>query len=150
MKKENSYGIIPLRFHANEWQVLLIQHHAGHWAFPKGHANRGETPQQTAERELREETGLSIRCYLLSDPIIENYFFNFQGQRIAKTVHYFLALAEGIIILQVSEVQASQWLSLQDAQLRMTFKENKNVCQQVREFLKTVDKQGNPLLASTD
>ena len=36
---------------------LLIQHQAGHWAFPKGHANPGESPAETARREFAEETG---------------------------------------------------------------------------------------------
>lgn len=60
MKREVSYGIVPLRYMEGGWQILLIRHHAGHWTFPKGHADRGESPQQTAERELREETGLAV------------------------------------------------------------------------------------------
>lgn len=147
MKKESSYGIVPLRIHHNDWQVLLIQHHAGHWAFPKGHADLGETPQQTAERELKEETGLTIQRLLSPDPLIENYFFTFQGQRISKTVRYFLALVQGEVVIQECEIKDSQWLSLPDSCERMTFKESKRLCLQVSEFLKTLDKFGNPLLA---
>jgi bis(5'-nucleosidyl)-tetraphosphatase len=135
MKKENSYGIIPLRIHHQDWQVLLIQHHTGHWAFPKGHADPGETPQQAAERELREETGLIIQRFLASEPLIENYFFMFEGQRISKTVQYFLALVQGHVVIQEREIKASQWLSLQDAYERITFKEGKRVCSQTLEFL---------------
>lgn len=147
MKKESSYGIIPLRIQQNEWQVLLIQHHAGHWAFPKGHADPGETPEQAAERELKEETGLTILRFLSPDPLSESYFFMVQGQRISKTVQYFLALVEGDIIIQEREIKDSQWTSLSQALDCITFKEGKRICLQANEFLKTLDEKGNPLLA---
>jgi 8-oxo-dGTP pyrophosphatase MutT (NUDIX family) len=148
MKKDNSFGIVPLSLHEGRWKVLLIQHHAGHWAFPKGHADRGESPKQTAARELQEETGLTILRYLSPDPMKESYIFTFQGQRISKTVEYFLALVEGEVVIQENEIKASQWLSLLDAHSNITFKEGKLVCLQVNEFLKTLDERGNPLLAS--
>lgn len=142
MKKENSYGIIPLRIHDKHWQVLLVQHHIGHWAFPKGHADPGETDRQAAERELREETGLTIQRFLSPEPLIESYFFIFEGQRISKTVQYFLALVQGCVVIQECEIQASQWLSLQEAYERITFKEGKRVCLQTLEFLKGLDESG--------
>jgi 8-oxo-dGTP pyrophosphatase MutT (NUDIX family) len=129
MRKEHAYGIVPLRFHEGVCQVLLVQHHPGHWAFPKGHADREETPQQAAERELREETRLTIERYLLLDPITESYLFTFQGERISKTVHYFIALVKGQVMIQEDEIQASEWLSLTEAFMRITFKESKQVCQ---------------------
>jgi 8-oxo-dGTP pyrophosphatase MutT (NUDIX family) len=149
MKKENSYGIIPLIFSAGSWRVLLVQHHAGHWAFPKGHADRGESPQQTAERELLEETGLTFERYLSPEPLSESYIFTFRGERIYKTVYYFLALVSGKIVIQKHEIKASQWLSLPEAFKQITFNEGKRVCQQVMEFLKTVDDRGNPYVSST-
>lgn len=139
MKKETSYGIVPLRVKQVDWEVFLVQHHAGHWAFPKGHANRGETPQQTAERELQEETGLTVQRYLSSEPLLENYFFSFQGKLISKTVQYFLALAQGEIFLQELEIKSGRWLSLPEAMNLITFKEGKRVCQQAYDFLKALN-----------
>ncbi len=147
MKKESSYGIVPLRWNDGHWQMLLIQHHAGHWAFPKGHADNGELPQQTAERELQEETGLVVERYLSPDPLTETYIFTFRGQRISKTVYYFLALVKGKVVIQEHEIKASQWLSLSDAHACITFKEGKRVCQEVTELLKALDHHGHPLLA---
>lgn len=144
MKKEISYGIVPLRLHQHEWQLLLIQHHAGHWSFPKGHADPGETPKQTAERELQEETGLTIQRFLSSDPLIENYIFTLHGQRISKAVHYFLALVHGKVKIQEQEIKASQWLSLSEAFERISFSEAKRICLETNEFLKILDKDGNP------
>ncbi len=39
-------------------QVLLVRYRSGGWAFPKGHIEPGETPEQTARREVHEETGV--------------------------------------------------------------------------------------------
>lgn len=135
MKNEYSYGIVPLRFVQNEWEVLLIQHQGGHWAFPKGHLEAGELPQQTAERELKEETALLISQFLSSDPFAESYFFTFHGEKIFKTVHYFLALVSGEVVIQEDEIKGYQWLLLKDAEKAITFKEGKRVCQQTIAFL---------------
>lgn len=139
MKTDHSYGIIPLRVHQHAWEVLLIQHHSDHWSFPKGHPEGQETPKQAAERELNEETGLSIQRFLSEIPLIENYFFTFQGQRIYKTVEYFIALVEGTVAIQELEIKGSRWILLSDAVNAVTFKEGKRVCLQVGEFLKSID-----------
>lgn len=150
MRMETSYGVIPLRVHQHAWQILLVQHHAGHWSFPKGHPDPGESPQQAAERELQEETGLTVQRYLTPEPLIEHYFFTFQGERISKAVHYFLALVKGKVVIQEAEIKASQWLTLPEAFACITFKEGKRLCQEVIEFVKTLDERGNPLLASQE
>jgi bis(5'-nucleosidyl)-tetraphosphatase len=134
--KDCSYGIIPLRQLHNQWQVLLIQQQAGHWAFPKGHADPGESPQQTAERELYEETGLKVEKYLTQESVTENYSFTANSQLIEKTVHYFIAYVTGKITIQETEIQASCWLSLCEATSFITFKEGKRLCSQVEMLLK--------------
>ena len=140
MKKECSYGIIPLKYEHNRWMVLLIQHHSGHWSFPKGHPEEGELPLQSAERELREETGLSIKQLLSPDPMTEKYSFIFKGERIEKMVHYFPALVEGSVILQTCEIKSSHWIRLSEAHLHITFQEGKRICRLAVDFIKTLDK----------
>lgn len=147
MKKEQSFGIVPLRTFSNKWQVLLVQLHAKSWGFPKGHADAKETSLEAAERELFEETGTTVFRYLLTEPFIENYVFTFNGQRISKTVNYFLAIVEGNVIIQESEILQAKWFELPAAFTQLTFKEGKHIIQKVTEFVKTLDMHGNPLLS---
>lgn len=60
MKREKSCGVLVLRQQEDELYVVLLRHRfGGHWSFPKGHVEAGESERQTALREVREETGLT-------------------------------------------------------------------------------------------
>lgn len=133
--RESSYGIIPVKKELNDWQVLLVQLHAGHWSFPKGHPEPGETPKQTAERELFEETGLQPVLFLSDSEITEEYVFTHHGRLIFKKVTYFIAEVSGEIRPQVEEINACQWFSLKDAYAKLSFKEAKKVLQATVDLL---------------
>jgi ADP-ribose pyrophosphatase YjhB (NUDIX family) len=53
-----SGGVVWRRNQADKVEILLIQDAKNRWTIPKGHVEEGEEPRQTAEREIREETGL--------------------------------------------------------------------------------------------
>lgn len=133
--KENSYGVIPLRRDAGEWFLFLILHRAGHWAFPKGRPEEGETALQSASRELEEETSLKITDLLSETPFQEQYQFIRDDQQIEKTVTYFLAEVEGSPKLQQEELTDGKWVKLSEASTLLTFPEAQKLCKQVISFL---------------
>lgn len=59
-KLEKSCGAIIFENKSKDSKVLIIQQVQGHWCFPKGHVEANETEQQTALREIKEETGLLV------------------------------------------------------------------------------------------
>ena len=61
MIREKSCGALVYRKKQDRLELLLIRHkNGGHWSFPKGHVETGETEPQTALREIKEETGLDV------------------------------------------------------------------------------------------
>src|SRR5574337_476352 len=90
MPREISAGVILCR-RAPEPYYLLLHYESGHWDFPKGHIEPGEDAQQTARRELKEETGISEICFVAGYKQTLRYFFRQKGIGIFKIVIYFLA-----------------------------------------------------------
>lgn len=116
---EESAGVIPVYEESGE--ILLIQHHAGHWGFPKGHIERGENIKQAALRELAEETGLT-RVKLRGKPVIKKYTFEKNGKRIEKTVSYFIGIVDTKdVTIRQDEIQAFAWLPYNEALERLTY-----------------------------
>ena len=84
------------------------------WTLPKGTPDPGESVEQTALREVAEETGLSVRI-IEPLPSIE-YDFVQDGQRIHKTVHYFLmAPTGGDLSRHDTEFERVRWVPFDEA-----------------------------------
>ncbi len=136
MKKEESFGIIPLQRKEGQWSVFLIQlKHGRYWGFPKGHPEPNETPKQTAIRELKEETNLDIVRYLQEEPLSEQYQFTLERRRVFKRVEYFVAEVAGEITLQKHEVQSGLWVPFPQAIEKVTHPEGKSILIEVEKIL---------------
>ncbi|MEG4167906.1 MULTISPECIES: NUDIX domain-containing protein [unclassified Microcoleus] len=134
--KDECFGIVPIFGKEADALFLLIQHQAGHWAFPKGHANPGESPAETAKREFLEETGISDFEMLDEPSFTEHYSFVKDGEPIEKTVTYFLGFVNSMeVVLQEEEVQNSAWLSFEEAVKRITFDANRLMFGEVKAYL---------------
>jgi 8-oxo-dGTP pyrophosphatase MutT (NUDIX family) len=138
MQMEKSCGALVLRREDGRWKVLLVQNkNGGHWAFPKGHVEEGETEKQTAIREVKEETGLTIEI---------NTDFRMTTQYspkkdVIKDVVYFLSVVNTAeTVRQVEEIDDVRWMSFSRAKLRVTFRRDKEILeaaqQYAREYLK--------------
>lgn len=135
-RQDESFGIVPLKNESGRWEVFLIKHkHGRYWGFPKGHAEADETPQQTATRELKEETNLDIIRFLTDEPLMERYNFMLEGSRIYKRVFYFIAEVSGSVVLQKHEISDGLWLPLTEALQKLTHPEGKTILTQVTAFL---------------
>jgi 8-oxo-dGTP pyrophosphatase MutT (NUDIX family) len=97
--------IVPTRRAADGSRVL---------ALPKGHPDPGETPVQTARREVREETGI------VAEPVHElgesHYCYRRNGRTIGKSVAFFLfEYVEGDTADHDDEVQDARWMDMREA-----------------------------------
>lgn len=119
---EKSCGVILF----NEDKVLLLQHpdtnnKKGHWDFPKGHVENGESETQTALRELAEETGI-INLKLFSDFRHKiSYNLTKEGREISKEVIFFVGVTNETEIVLSDEHQSYAWLNYESANKRLTY-----------------------------
>ncbi len=133
--REESFGVIPLMRSEGEWSVFVILHKQGnHWGFPKGNANPGESPLDSATRELEEETGLKVEKLITDQPLIETYTFFGDHEKVHKTVQYFPAIVSGALLLQPEEIRDGKWLSFEEAQEILTFEEAKALCKKIEKL----------------
>ncbi|MFW6060028.1 MAG: bis(5'-nucleosyl)-tetraphosphatase [Phycisphaeraceae bacterium] len=138
MDTDQSYGIIPVRFVDGERWYLLVRHGAGHWGFPKGHAEPGESPVEAATRELAEETGLTA-LRVLDEPVLEErYIFTKRGgRRVSKRVTYFVGRATGSaeVTPQPGEIADCRWLPVDEARRTITFAEGRKLLDRAEAHL---------------
>jgi 8-oxo-dGTP pyrophosphatase MutT (NUDIX family) len=128
IRQDESYGIVPLRQAEHGLEVLIIQHAAGHWGFPKGHKEPGEKTLDTVKRELKEETGLEVAEFLALRPYAENYEFKDGETLVNKLVFYYPAKVEGTLTLsQPHEVVDAKWVPLREAASHLTHIQSKIV-----------------------
>lgn len=104
------------------------------WTLPKGTPNPGETTEQTALREVTEETGLEVRITGPLDSIA--YTFVARGVRIHKTVHYFLMEPTGGDLTQHDrEFDTVRWVNLSDAGGLLTFETERSLVERTAQQL---------------
>jgi 8-oxo-dGTP pyrophosphatase MutT (NUDIX family) len=121
MKREFSAGGVLIRRLQGRWMLAAIRpagKPAGLWALPKGRIDPGETPMETALREVAEETGAHGRSLGKLGDV--RYVYTFRGERIFKVVSFFLVRYEGGRLGDVPaafrhEVADVRWLPLDEA-----------------------------------
>ena len=129
MKYEKSCGAIVL----DGGKILVIQQAEGHWGFPKGHVEAGETEVQTAIREIKEETNYDVE-------VNENYRYvetYSPKEGVEKDVVFFVAKkVAGDMRPQEEEVQNSLWLTYEETLERLTYENSKEILKKAWKDLK--------------
>lgn len=130
---EKSCGAIVYRIISGDIRFLLIKNkRSAHWGFPKGHIEKGETPQQTAAREVLEETGLKIEIV----PEFESKSEYTIQSKVEKCVTIFLAkTAQTTTTIQQEEIGDYAWLDYAKALKTLRFDNDRQILEQAHVFL---------------
>ncbi|MFW6190243.1 MAG: bis(5'-nucleosyl)-tetraphosphatase [Candidatus Bipolaricaulota bacterium] len=144
-EQEKSGGVVTARRSPCSRRYLLLQHsNGGHWSFPKGHLEKGETTKEAAVRELAEETGLRPEKFIPDFREQVNYGFSRGGIEVDKTVVYYLAL-----VSPQSEVKLSSehldfsWLPFQETLERVTYDNDREILERAENRLGEVNENEN-------
>ena len=115
---ETSYGGVTIR--GEEVLVITPVGRRRVTALPKGGAHLGESGEETAGREVREETGITVD---VREPLGDvSYMYRRGGRRIRKTVHFYLcSFVSGSTSDHDHEVEDARWISLQEARTALTY-----------------------------
>ena len=135
---ETSCGVVLVNFGS----VLLLQYPQGHWGFPKGHYESEDgVYQQTALRELEEETGIS-EVRMLDDWQMRTFYtFSLKGRRVEKEVFWFIGETDEYDITLSHEHRNFMWLEWDDAENQLNFDQSKEVLRGARAQLRALGRE---------
>ncbi len=117
-ERETSYGGVVVR--GDDVIVIIPRGRRRVIGLPKGGPMAGESPQETAAREVREETGITARVRDRLGQV--DYTYRRGGRRVDKTVHFYLCVFErGDTADHDHEVDDARWMPLEEARQRLSY-----------------------------
>ncbi len=140
MIREKSAGAIIFRREGKKIKYLLLHYESGHWDFPRGHIERGETEEETAAREIREETGIKKLNFVPGFRLTHSWFYRkrFDKKTVLsyKTAILFLAETKTYQVKISSEHIGYKWLEFAKAREVLTFANSKKLLEKADGFLR--------------
>jgi 8-oxo-dGTP pyrophosphatase MutT (NUDIX family) len=135
IKEAVSAGGVVSRFGEDGLEVVICGRSAeGIWGLPKGTPEANETLEQTACREVEEETGLKVKIVKTIGGIV--YWFVREGVRYHKTVHYYLMdPIGGDLSAHDWEYDLVQWVSVDAALAALTFENDRETVRKAEKLL---------------
>lgn len=104
------------------------------WSLPKGHIEKGETAEQTAMREVAEETGITGQVLASLGSI--DYWFVAEGRRVHKTVHHYLLASVGGELSDADiEVTEVAWVPLSELGSRLAYADERRLVEVASELI---------------
>jgi 8-oxo-dGTP pyrophosphatase MutT (NUDIX family) len=142
VRREFSAGGVVVRRLRGKWVLAAIRptgRKPAVWALPKGIIDKGEKPEQTAVREVAEETGIEARLVTKLGDI--RYVYTWAGERVFKVVSFYLLryrrgrLGE-IAPEQGIEVAETRWLPLDEASRLLAYKGEREMAEKALAFIR--------------
>jgi 8-oxo-dGTP pyrophosphatase MutT (NUDIX family) len=132
MRREFSAGGVVVRRIRGAWHLAAIRPggKTDVWALPKGLVGKGESPADTALREVEEETG--VRGRLVEKLGDVRYVYTWKGERVFKVVSFFLVRYSSGRLGDITdefrhEVAETRWLKLEDAPRLLAYRGEKEM-----------------------
>lgn len=134
MQYEKSCGAIVYRkFHGNVELLLIKNANGGHWSFPKGHVEKDETEEQTALREIKEETGIDV----ILDVSFRHTITYAPKKDISKDVIYFLGKATTYDYTpQEEEIAQIKWVEINHANTILSYDNDRQLVSKAKGIIK--------------
>ena len=130
---EKSCGAVVYTGDGKDRRYLIIRMNLGHCGLPKGHIEKFETERETAIREIREETGVSVTL----DPDFRRSVVYSLTPRTTKESVYFLGRFDGDDVkIQESEVSSYKLCSYEEARRYITYENDRTILDAAEERLK--------------
>lgn len=138
MKFEFSAGGVVFKKEKNKLLILLAQHGQHHgWVFPKGiigDNKENESKEDTAVREVEEETGVIAKILKALEPV--EYWYQWEGERRKKTVYYYsMEYISEDREKKDDEMENVEWLPLEEVEERLTYPSDKKVWEQAKSIV---------------
>jgi 8-oxo-dGTP pyrophosphatase MutT (NUDIX family) len=142
MKQEISGGAVVYNIDAHRIPHYLLLHYlSGHWDLPKGHLEAGETPQDAAVRETKEETGLEVTLDNNFEHALSYHFKDRNGKLIEKSVIFFTAQSKKTHVTLSREHIDYVWLTYEDALKQLTYQNAKQLLTLAHKHVTALMKQ---------
>ncbi len=111
------------------------------WSLPKGHIEQGETAEQTAIREVAEETG--IHGHVLAALGSIDYWFVTEGRRVHKTVHHYLMrFSGGELCDEDVEVAEVAWVPVAELPDKLAYADERRLARVAHELIERLHSSG--------
>lgn len=134
--EERSAGAVIFKSSAQEERSYLLLLNAGHWDFPKGNREAGESELQTVLREVAEETGLTNIALVPGFRRVIEYYYRREGKNVHKQVVYLLAQTQIGEVRISKEHQGFGWFRFGEAVQRASFDNSKTILAEAEEYVK--------------
>ncbi len=137
-KPEKSCGAVVYRLEGGRRLYLVLHYSEGHWDLPKGHTKPGESEEQTARREIAEETGITQLEFDKAFRKTISYGVKRDGKEVPKQVVFFIAKTRQEEVRLSGEHAAFSWLPFPQAARKMTYGNAREVLEEAEAHLSSL------------